>query len=282
MEPGAERDRVGLGWRPQLAAGIFANLDRIDVVEVIADDYLPAARKGIDALRTLRAQTPVLLHSIGLGPGSTARVEQRRVDALAKLIEAVEPESWSEHLAFVRGGGIEIGHLCAPPRNAWTVEGTAENLDRMRRGVGVTPMVENIATLVDPPGSDLGESVWLSAVMAATESPLLLDLHNVVTNARNLGYEAVEFLEAIPLDRVRVIHISGGRFLGGEGGPILDDHLHDPPEPVYQLLEEVGRRARQPLTVILERDGRFPAMSELLAQLDRARASLRAGRERGA
>src|SRR6266404_3177190 len=33
------KDRVGLGWRPEIAAGIFANLDHIDVVEIIADDY---------------------------------------------------------------------------------------------------------------------------------------------------------------------------------------------------------------------------------------------------
>ena len=32
-------DRVGLGWRPELAAGILSNLDRIDVIEAIADDY---------------------------------------------------------------------------------------------------------------------------------------------------------------------------------------------------------------------------------------------------
>src|SRR5258707_10445676 len=32
-------DRFGLGWRPELAAGILAHLDRIDLIEVIAEDY---------------------------------------------------------------------------------------------------------------------------------------------------------------------------------------------------------------------------------------------------
>ena len=32
-------DRVGIGWRPELAAGILSNLDGIDIVEVIVDDY---------------------------------------------------------------------------------------------------------------------------------------------------------------------------------------------------------------------------------------------------
>ena len=37
-------DRFGIGWRKELAAGILTNLDRIDVVEVIADDYFGAPR----------------------------------------------------------------------------------------------------------------------------------------------------------------------------------------------------------------------------------------------
>ena len=39
-------DRFGLGWRPELAAGIFSNLDRIDIVEVIADDYFDAPNQS--------------------------------------------------------------------------------------------------------------------------------------------------------------------------------------------------------------------------------------------
>jgi hypothetical protein len=49
---------------------------------------------------------------------------------------------------------------------------------------------------------------------------------------------------------------------------------------VYALLAEVGARVRRPLTVVLERDGRFPPMNALLWQLDRARAALAEGRGR--
>ncbi|HET8782635.1 MAG TPA: DUF692 family protein, partial [Pyrinomonadaceae bacterium] len=61
---------------------------------------------------------------------------------------------------------------------------------------------------------------------------------------------------------------------------LLDDHLHDVPDPVYQLLEEVGARVTNPLTVILERDGNFPPIEWLLVQLDRARAAVARGRAR--
>ena len=47
---------------------------------------------------------------------------------------------------------------------------------------------------------------------------------------------------------------------------------------MYRLLVEVGMRVQRPLTVILERDGRFPPMPHLLWQLDRARVALAEGR----
>jgi hypothetical protein len=35
-------DRVGIGWRPELAAGILSNLDRIDVLEAVESGRLLA------------------------------------------------------------------------------------------------------------------------------------------------------------------------------------------------------------------------------------------------
>lgn len=274
-------DRFGLGWRPRLAAGILANLDRIDIVEVIADDYFRAPRHERRALQTLAAQTPVTLHGVSLGLASAVPVETRRLDDMARLCAAVAPESWSEHLAFVRGGGIEIGHLAAPPRTEATIEGALANLAGAKESVGVAPHVENVATLIDPPGSDCDEAAWLSAIIRNSESKLLLDLHNLHANAINFNFNPCVFLAKIPVERIATIHLAGGKWIGRNGAQrLLDDHLHDVPDPVYELLEEVAARAPQPLTVIIERDGKFPAIESLLAQLDRARQAVSRGRAR--
>jgi uncharacterized protein (UPF0276 family) len=273
------KDRFGLGWRDELAAGILSSRDRIDVVEVIADDYFGATAPRARALRALAAEVPLLLHGVGMGLASCARVEDRRLAAMARLVEAVRPERWSEHLAFVRGGGREIGHLAAPPRCAATLEGTAANLERARRAVGTAPLVENVATLVDPPGSDRDESEWVAGVLAASGNGLLLDLHNLHANAVNFGFDPRAFLDRIPAGSVSLVHLAGGRWVAAGGGRrLLDDHLHDVPDPVYELLREAGRRFPQPLDVILERDGAYPGMPALLEQLVRARAALAAGR----
>ena len=274
-------DRFGLGWRPQLALGILSHLDRIDIVEVIADDYFRAPSRERRALRTLGAQTPVTLHGVTLGMASSAPVETKRLDQMARLCEEVRPVSWSEHLAFVRGGGIEIGHLAAPPRTTATIDGAIANLRRARAIVGVSPQAENVATLIDPPGSERDEAAWISEIIRHSESDLLLDLHNLHANARNFHFDPVDFISRMPAERISAVHLAGGMWIGRDGAQrLLDDHLHDVPDPVYELLEEVAAHASRELTVIIERDGKFPPIECLLDQLDRARHAVARGRQR--
>jgi uncharacterized protein (UPF0276 family) len=280
-DEGRARDRVGLGWRRELAVGILSHLDRIDVVEVIADDYFDAKRDERRALRALSAQTTMVLHGISLGLASSVPADEKRLEKTARLCEEVRPEYWSEHLAFVRGGGVEIGHLTAPPRTRATVEGAAANLERARRIVGAAPLVENIATLIDPPGGEYDECAWVNKILDSSPADLLLDLHNLHANATNFGYDATEFLRRLPAGRIAAVHLAGGKWVEALGARrLLDDHLHDVPDPVYQLLTELASIVPRPLTVILERDGAYPPIEILLRQLDRAREALAAGRSR--
>jgi len=274
-------DRVGLGWRGELAAGILSNLAHIDVLEVIADDYYLASRASMDALCSLARQVPVSLHGVGMGLASTIRAEPRRLQAMARLMQRVQAESWSEHLSFVRAGGVEIGHLAAPPRTPAGVAGAVANIALASRIVGSAPLMENIATLVEPPASTLDEAQWLAQIIDGAQVPLLLDLHNLYANAVNGGQDPQAMLLSLPLARVGAVHLSGGQWVeepGGTGRRLLDDHLHDVPPEVFALLTVLARHVPQPLTVILERDGNYPSFEQVLDQLALARTALRAGR----
>jgi uncharacterized protein (UPF0276 family) len=277
----AERsaDRVGLGWRPALAAGIVANLPRIDVLEVIAEDLFarPAAQQ---AMATLARQVPLFLHGVSLGMASAAPVDEARLERLARLVDRVQPAGWSEHLAFVRAGATEIGHLAAPPRTPATVAGTARNLARAARVVGAAPWLENVASLVDAPGSTLDEATWLRTVGAAGDARLLLDLHNLYANGRNFGWDPRAILDGIDLGRVELVHLAGGKWIAApDGRPrLLDDHLHAVPPEVFELLVALAARAPRPLTVIIERDGDYPPIDVLLREVEAARLALLRGR----
>lgn len=283
MAAGAEtRDRFGIGYRPELFAGILAFRDRIDIVEAIADDFLNHGNH-LRALRTLARQVPVTVHGIGLGLAGACEVPTKKLDDFARWVGTIEPESWTEHLAFVRAGGVEIGHLAAPPRRAASVENALRNIRRAVRAVGSIPAVENVATLIDPPGSTMSEAQWVGAILRGAQVPLLLDLHNLYANADSFGFDPLAYVDSLPPGAVRAIHIAGGRrvpFRGQAHGRIVDDHLHEVPDPVFELLAHVAERADRPLTVLLERDGNYPAFEVLLAELERARAAVRLGRGR--
>ena len=277
-------DRVGLTWHPRLAAAILAARDRIDVLEVIPEGTFLESPHTHRALRMLAREIPVAIHGVSLGLASTTGVDERRIAQFARLIDAVQPECWSEHLAFVRAGGIELGHLAAPSRTESTIDATAANLDRAARTIGAFPLVENVATIIDPPGSTLDEQTWLTRLLASSRAHLLLDLHNLYANARNFGFSATDVLRSIPSERIRFIHLAGGAPVHASNGDErwLDDHRHDVPDPVYELLEIVGETVPHGVDVVLERDGAFPPFGQLLAQLDRARAALACGRKRQA
>ena len=280
----AHSDRVGIGWRPELAAAILSSLDQIDAVEVIADDYFQAAGTDLRALRHLARRVPLTLHAVSLGLFTTERVERHRVERMARVVDAIQPETWSEHLAFVRAGGVEIGHLAAPPRTRDTVEGGVLNVERAERAIGARPLLENIATLIEPPASNRDEATWIAEIATLADTDLLLDLHNLYANATNFGFDPRAFLARIPLQRVSQVHLSGGRWIATPPPHlerrILDDHLHDVPDPVYALLTDLAAAAPRSLTVILERDGNYPPMPHLLRQLAAARAAIAAGRAR--
>lgn len=280
-------DRVGLGWRGELAAGIFAHLDAIDLVELIADDHFGADARTLRPLRLLAGQLPLTLHGVALGLAGSEPVAQRRLDAMARLVDTLSPIAWSEHLAFVRAGGHEIGHLAAPPRTAHGVDAAVRNIERAARTIGTAPLLENIATLVEPPGSSLSEPSWIASILDGAAAPMLLDLHNLYANAVNFGHDPCALLDAMPLARVRGVHLSGGHWIDepaidghAPGQRLLDDHVHDVPAPVFDLLEHLAASGAGPLDVIIERDGAYPAFEALLAQVDLARGALRRGRAR--
>jgi uncharacterized protein len=276
------RDRVGLAWRDELAPEIHRHLDVFDHIEILADREFGGSRSRIDALRELARQVPVSLHGVGMGLASSGAVAEKSLARMARLVERIEPDHWSEHLAFVRAGGFEIGHLAAAPYAPATLLGTLRNVERARCVVGMLPHLENVATLIFPPGSSWSEADFICRVVRASGAPFLLDLHNLYANAWNFGCDPFAMLLALPTEHIRSVHLSGGRIVKEPGGPtrLVDDHIHDPPEVVYDLLEALAQRVPHSLTVIIERDGHYPNFGLLLDQVTRARSALAAGRRR--
>jgi uncharacterized protein (UPF0276 family) len=134
-----------------------------------------------------------------------------------------------------------------------SIEGACRNIECATRIIGCAPLVENIATLVVPPASRLDEAEWTRRIVCGAGAGLLLDLHNLYANAVNFGDDPHALLRRFPLEQVAAVHLGGGRWIDGPNGArrLLDDHLHDVPSAVFELLRELDA-CPQPLTVIIE------------------------------
>jgi len=260
---------VGLGWRRPLAHYIDTH-EGLGFVEVLAE-HLDAAGPLPEPLLRLKARgVPLVLHAVSLGLGSAEPPEPRRLAWLARLAERLGAVCVSEHLAFVRAGGVESGHLLPLPRTREALEVLAENVRRAEAALPVPLVLENIATLFEWPAPELTEAQWLTGVLEATGAGLLLDVANLHANACNHGVDVAAVLEAVPRERLAYVHVAGGV---RRGALYHDTHAHPvPPEPLHLLASLVARVG--PVPALLERDDHFPSPEELSAELDVLRAAL--------
>jgi uncharacterized protein (UPF0276 family) len=244
---------------------VIRHRDELGAVEHVPEEV--AGPAGIRELVLIGQAVPVLLHGIGLSLGSAEGLDPERLEHLARVVEAVRPPWFSEHVAFCRAGGVEIGHLAPLPFNREAVDTVAANVQELRRAIpGVPLLLENIAYNLQLPESQMTEAAFVRAVIEATDAGLLLDLENVHANSRNHGYDPLEHLESLPLERVVEVHLAGGTVRDGQ---YADSHTRPVPEESWDLLEWLAPRA-EVRAVIIERDDDLPPFEELLAEVRRA------------
>lgn len=244
------RMRVGIGYRRELAAQLFAAPGAVDFVEVVAEAWRdPDSRRE---LRALAEVWPIVPHGVKLSLGSAEGIDDARAAELARLAREVKAPLVSEHVSFVRAGGREIGHLTELPMTRAAVTVVARNVDRLRRLLPDVPLLlENVARAFvwRPEDSEMSEADFYAEIVRATGCDLLLDVGNLYANARNAGHDPFEVLASFPLERVAMLHVAGGI---EEHGFYFDTHAHPVPEAVFELVARSGCPS-----VLLERDAAF-------------------------
>jgi len=263
---------VGLGWRRQLAHRIDQDAG-LGFVEVLAEHLNPAAPLPTALVRLKERGVPVVLHGVSLSLGGAEPPDAKRLDTLARLAERLGAVCVSEHIAFVRAGVIESGHLLPVPRGAETLDIISENVRLAQAALPVPLALENIATLFDWPAPAFTEAEFLSGLLSRTSALLLLDVANLHANALNLGTDAAAVLAAVPRERLAYVHVAGGV---RRGALYHDTHAHPVPEGPLALLEALAERLG-PVPALLERDDHFPPPEELSAELRAIEAALARG-----
>ncbi|HKN56202.1 MAG TPA: DUF692 domain-containing protein [Amycolatopsis sp.] len=259
---------IGIGWRDELDLSI-ARLPGVDWVEVVAEnlhaEHLP------ETLETLRQRMPVLPHAVSLSLGGAEPLDTARVVHLAEVARALDAPLASDHVCFVRAGGLDSGHLLPVPRTREALDVLVANVRLTQSIVECEFALENIAAVLEWPDAELTEEQFLTELTERTGCKLIIDVANLYANARNLGTDPVKFLDGIPWERLAYVHMAGGV---ERGGVYHDTHAHPVVPEVLDLLAELRHRVEPP-GVLLERDDDYPPDSELAAELAALRAAVK-------
>jgi uncharacterized protein len=279
---------VGVLFNPALSEFVRAHRSTLDYLSVIPDrtwmDHGRGASPRFEELAAVShvldeaaGSLPLVMHSIGMSICSAGIFDEGYLDQLA-LWRARHGCAWaSDHLSFTRfGQGHEANAAVALP-----VPYDREILDLVvpraraaRERLGCPFLLENNVSYVTFPDEELSEAAFLNHLVRESGCGLLLDLHNLYTNARNHRFDPKETLALLAHDAVVEIHVAGGDELLGfhtdsHAGPVLEE--------VWQLLEEIAPRLPALRGVTFEfHESSWPLLHDdgVLAQLERARAIL--------
>ncbi|MEM1416900.1 MAG: DUF692 domain-containing protein [Myxococcota bacterium] len=253
---------AGLGWRPETA--LLASRRALPFVEVIAESVpvrgpLPAPLREL-----VEAGVPVVPHGVSLSLGSGSAPDPVRLERLALVAERLRAPLVSEHVAFVRGAGLETEHLLPVPHTQAALDIVVENVQRARDALPVPLALENIASLFRWPEDELTPGAFLGQLLPRSGAALLLDVANLHADAVNFGLDVHATLDALPLERLAYAHIAGSQ---RRDGFLHDTHAHPVSPGALEVLAAVRARTG-PLPVLLERDDRFGTQAALQAELD--------------
>ena len=257
----------GLGLRPSHYPDILAQRPDVDWFEALTENYLVPGGKPLYFLEQVRALYPVVLHGVSLSIGASEPLDLdylRQVKTLATRIDA----AWvSDHLCWTGAHGINLHDLMPLPYTEEAVHHVANRVRQVQDILGRQLLLENVSSYVTYRASQLSEWEFLSAIAEAADCLILLDINNIHVSAFNHSFNPHDYLNGIPIARVRQFHLAGHQ---NQGDYIIDTHDQPVIDAVWELYAAALRRFG-PVSTMIERDDNIPPLDELLTELDQAR-----------
>jgi uncharacterized protein (UPF0276 family) len=261
-------DGFGLGLRTPHYQDFLTSSVQVDFVEVISENFMVDGGRPRHILDQIRERHPVALHGVSMSVGSADGLDRAYLMRLKALVDHLDPLFVSDHLCWTRIEGFNAHDLLPLPYTEEALDLVCANIMEAQNVLGRQMLIENPSTYLQFAADSMSEWQFLDAMCARTGCSLLLDVNNIYVSAVNHGFDPIAYLDGVPANRVRQIHLAGhsqGRDC------LIDTHDQPVPPPVWALYAEACRRVG-PVATMIERDDDIPPLADLLAELDMARA----------
>lgn len=266
---------IGLGLRKPFAHALLETERQVDWLEVTPENWVffgGGAKRMLDACSE---RWPMVAHGVSLDVGGPSPLDQVYLDAVAKLNRKLDAPWWSDHVCYSSLNGAPLHDLLPLPFSAEAAEHTAARAQVIAARVPGELVLENATFYSHMPGSTMDEAQFLRAVIEQGKCGLLLDVNNVYVNAQNHSQQgrdamdvAREFIDSMPLERVRQLHVAGHTKVGET---IIDTHIGPVIDDVWALYRYTLQKAGRLIPTLVEWDNEIPDLDTVLDEVDRAR-----------
>lgn len=257
----------GLGLRPQHFPEILGEdthaADGVDWFEIISENFIGVGGPPLHNMMAVRERFPMVMHGVSLSIGSTDPLDMNYLKGLKELADLVEPELISDHLCWTGVHGLNMHDLLPLPLTAESVEHVASRVMQVQDVLGRRFMLENTSTYVTFAEDEMTEWDFLSAICTRADCDILLDVNNIYVSGFNHGFSMDAYLDGVPADRIKQIHLAGHEH---NGDYIVDTHDEPVPDYVLDLYAKAIKRFGHVPTMI-ERDANIPPFAELVREL---------------
>ncbi|WP_036229056.1 MNIO family bufferin maturase [Marinobacterium jannaschii] len=258
----------GLGLRTQHFHDFLQpERPQVDWLEVISENFMVDGGKPRYYLHQIREHYPMVMHGVSMSIGSTDPLDRDYLRRLKTLANELQPQWISDHLCWTGVDGLNSHDLLPLPYTEEALNHVAERISQVQDYLGRQILLENVSSYLSYRESEMTEWEFYCQVVEKADCLMLLDINNIYVSARNHGFDALDYLNAIPVAPVRQFHLAGH---SDYGDYVIDTHDHPVVDPVWQLYADALKRFGAVSTMI-ERDDHIPPLEELLRELDQAR-----------
>lgn len=257
---------AGLGLRRALLgplADTRADAAGIGFLEVAPENWMGLGGKLGRQFRSFTERFPFVTHGLSLSIGSPAPLDEAFVRAVKEFLDLHGIHDYTEHLTYCSDDG-HLYDLMPIPFTEEAVYYVAERVRRVQDILERRIALEN-ASYYAAPVQQMSELEFIRAVIREADCDLLLDVNNILVNSINHRYDAAAFLDALPAERVRYLHVAG-HYVEAEDLRV-DTHGSAVSDPVWALLDRAYARLG-PVPTLLERDFNIPPLPELMRELE--------------
>lgn len=236
----------------------------VSFMEVAPENWIGVGGRLGREFRAFTERFPFVCHGLSLSIGGPAPLDTPFVQRVKRFLDDYGIGYYSEHLSYCADGG----HLYDLMPIPFTEEAVTYVAGRIRQVQDILERriaMENVSYYAAP-AKAMEEITFINAVLEEADCDLLLDVNNVYVNSVNHGYDAGQFLEALPRGRIAYCHIAG--HYNEAEDLIVDTHGAPVIGTVWDLLERAYARFGV-MPTLLERDFNLPPLAELLGEVDR-------------